>query len=124
MGVASSAASNPKTAIRNFHLMRGDLNMAKRLLVVGALLLSGALSVLAQTDGEASRVDGQTGLRIHRPNANWAFQELDAPLVRALLKPANDPVFIRVCSLDNFKKQPPDEYFKKIQQPSNAAVPY
>ena len=100
------------------------MNIAKRLLVVGALSLSGALSVLAQTDGEAGRVDDQTGLRIHRPNANWAFHEPDAPLVRALLKPANDPVFIRVCSLDNFKKLSPDEYFKKIQQPVNAATPY
>jgi hypothetical protein len=100
------------------------MNIAKRLLVVGALLLSGALSVLAQTDGEASRVDGHTGLRIHRPNANWAFHELDAPLVRALLKPANDPVIIRVCSLDNFKKLSPDAYFTKIRQPVNAATPY
>ncbi|HKX30263.1 MAG TPA: hypothetical protein VJ302_21415 [Blastocatellia bacterium] len=100
------------------------MNIAKRLLVVGALLLSGAWSVSAQTDGEAGRVDDQTGLRIHRPNANWAFHEPDAPLVRALLKPANDPVFIRVCSLDNFKKLPPDEYFRKIQQPANAATLY
>jgi len=100
------------------------MNIAKRLLVVGALLLSRALSVLAQTDGEASRVDDQTGLRIHRPNANWAFHEADAPLVRALLKPANDPVLIRVCSLDNFKKLSPDEYFTKIQQPVHAATPY
>ena len=100
------------------------MNTSKRLLVVGVLLLSGALSVLAQTDGEASRVDGQTGLRIHRPNANWAFHELDAPLVRALLKPANDPVFIRVCSLENFKKLSPDAYFTKIRQPVNAATPY
>jgi hypothetical protein len=100
------------------------MNIAKRLLVVGALLLSGALSVLAQTDGEAGRVDDQTGLRIHRPSANWAFHEPDAPLVRALLKPANDPVFIRVCSLDNFKKLSPDEYFTKIQQPVHAATPY
>jgi hypothetical protein len=100
------------------------MNIAKRLVVVGALLLSGALSVLAQTDGEASRGDGQTGLRIHRPNANWAFHELDAPLVRALLKPANDPVIIRVCSLENFKKLSPDAYFTKIRQPVNAATPY
>jgi hypothetical protein len=100
------------------------MNIAKRLLVVVVLLLSGALSVLAQPDGEASRVDDQTGLRIHRPNANWAFHEPDAPLVRALLKPANDSVFIRVCSLDNFKKLSSDEYFKKIQQPVNAATPY
>jgi hypothetical protein len=100
------------------------MNIAKRLLVVGALLLSGALSVLAQTDGEASRVNDQTGLRIHRPNANWAFHEPDAPLVRALLKPANDPVLIRVCSLDNFKKLSPDGYFTKIRQPVNAVTPY
>src|SRR5215475_14546633 len=100
------------------------MNIVKRLLVVGALLLSGALSVLAKTDGEASRVDGQTGLRIHRPNPNWAFQEPDAPLVRALLKPASDPVLIRVCSLDNFKKLSPDEYFMKTRQPVNAATPY
>jgi hypothetical protein len=100
------------------------MNIAKRLLVVVVLLLSGALSVLAQPDGEASRVDDQTGLRIHRPNANWAFHEPDATLVRALLKPANDPVFIRVCSLDNFKKLSPDEYFTKIRQPVNAATPY
>ncbi len=79
---------------------------------------------MAQTDSEASRVDDQTGLRIHRPNDNWAFHEPDAPLVRALLKPANDSVFIRVCSLDNLKKLPADEYFKKIQQPVNAATPY
>ena len=86
------------------------MNIAKRLLLVCGLLLPGAFSVSAQTDGEANRVDDQTGLRIHRPNANWAFHKPDDFCARALLKPANDQVFIRLCSLDNFGELPADEF--------------